>query len=342
MNYYLQIKLQDNVLHELGTNESRLRALTPRLDEFDLLRDLKYFKPKKKDRFVPFSQWSEIKQAPRDYVHIANSETPERATKSLELNILFDKISLEVATTDQGRESYQQLKDNLERFCSLTVECAIALGAWSGIRVLGVKYKYPQPPRSMVSIPDDAVLDVINTRPARPMAELARLLDALRAEPPRNASVKSLGAHMIVDWLNRPSAEPNRVAEAMSSRLSWYYEHVPFQRMEDYNELGDEMVLLFKPAKDPFYTFYFPFSGSAYKALVDLPEDLQQDESIASMLRDMKKGKTKGGRRLSSVTLIVPSREQAMKLRERAQALGFAGTAYPDKGSLWSPHSDGE
>jgi hypothetical protein len=341
MEYYLQIELQDNVLHRVGMDENRLRAIVARFDDFEMLRDLKYYRSKRRNRFVTFSSWLDIKQVPGDYIHIANAETPERSTKMLEIDVLFDKISLKVAAGGQSAEIYQQLKGDLVRLLPLAQETEFALRSWSGIRVLGVRFKQPRPPRSMVAIPMDAVFDVINTRPAKPMAELESLLDALRSDPPHNALVESSGDCRIIDWLNFPSVESHLVAERMSERLSWYYEHVPFQRLENYNELGDEMVVLFQPVKDSFYTFYMPFNAAAYKALVELPDDLRKDESIASMLRDMEEGKTRSGQRLSTVTLILPSREQAIEYLARAKALGFAGTAYPDsKGSLWSPYLD--
>jgi len=343
MKYYLQINFRDNTLYHLRADAARLRAVIDDLNQFQILSGLRYYKParSKKRSLTPFSNWTEIKNVPEDYLHICDKNRLESASKMLEVNFLFDKISLSIESNQENIDLFNQIEETFELLLSVTQKHGLMPDLWSGLRILEIGFKQPRPPRNMGRIPTDALLDVINTK--APALSIDDLIEAYQRELPGNASLKSVGHYLIIDWINRKDVKQEAIASALTERLNWYYSHHDFPISGAYNEHGDSLIVLLNPVKHSFYTFYVSFDNTAYKAFVPTTPTLIEDEMIDSMLVDIERGKAPDGAKLSAVTLIFPSRKLAEKYYNEAMQLGFREVGYPDsEGNLWSLFSEGE
>lgn len=345
MQYYLQVNFQDNALHRLGADPARLRSVLGELGRFRVLDGLRYYKsaaPRKRS-LVEFSSWSEIKGVPEDYIRVGDRSRLEDAAKALEVNVLFDRVSLEMESQSPCAEVAEQAEESLSSLLAVAQEHGLSLDVWSGLRVLGTQFRRPRPPRDMGKIWADAVLDLINTRAPKPPAELGHLLEAYQKELPAYASARAVGPYLLINWAAKGGGGERPAEAVLTDRLVWYYGHASFPPLDSYNESGDSQVVLLNPVRHSFYTFYVPFDNTAYKAVVPASDRLSEDDSVASAANDLKRGATSDGAPLSAVTLILPSRELAVQHHDEALRLGFKSTSYPDsEGNLWelSPRGD--
>jgi hypothetical protein len=340
MRYSLNLNFQGGVLDGLGKDDSKLQALSPRLDGVNLLNDLKYYGPvrSKKPGLVRLSHWSEVKHGSEDRLHFANSDKSEAATKLADIFFSFDRILIDVIPSSDEGAALAKLIDAVPELVSIAQESSLDLAVWSGIVVLEARLKRPRPPRNLGPIRQDAVLDVINVRSPSPPTQLSALMENLESELPKHTSLTKLGDYWMINWVASIKTDQKSLETAMTARLAWYYDNDEFPVFGNYNQLGDSLVGPLNPVEDPFYTLYSPFNGMAYKALAGLPERLSEEALIATMQDDLRRGSTREGRSLKSVTLIVPSRDLAVKYSQQARDLDFKSVVYPDnEGDLWNP-----
>lgn len=347
MKYNLQINFQDNALYYLSTDNPRLRTIISQMDQLRILTDLQYYKPatSKKHTLTSFSDWGKIRNIPEDYLYLCDKNRLENANKVLEVNFLFDKISLKISDQHQDFENFHQVEASFNLLLSLSQENKLGLDLWSGVRVLETHFKRPRPPRNIGKLPSDAVLDVINTKISDPPLQLDRIIEAYQTVLPNYVSIQSFNHYLIINWIANKSVNCKSiesVESVMTDRLIWYYNQCDFSISGMYNEQGDSLKVLHNPIEHLFYTYYISFDNTAYKALVPYSERLVEDDLITSMIFDLKQRKCSDGKILSAVSLILPSRELAIKYHDEALKLGFNCTIYPDnQGNLWNPFPEG-
>jgi hypothetical protein len=340
MMYLLQISLENNALYYLRTAAPKVQAMLSDLQTIHVLDDLTYYKParSRKRSLTSFSDWRQITNIPEDYLFICNTDKLEQASKTLEINFLFDKVSLSITDQSTGGQVFEQLEETVRLLLPMLQKHALRLDTWSGVRLLETPFAQPRPPRNLGKLPADAILDVIDTSVSPLPPSWDTLMEAYQTRLPDYTSAQKTGPYLIVNWAAKRGAGQQALASALSDRLVWCYAHSNFPIAGSYNEQGDSLVLLLNPVKHSFYTFYIPFDKSAFKALVPSATELQAQEGVELMIADLKRGKSSDGKALSGITLIFPSRALAIQYHDEALQLGFKGTSYPDsQGNLWNP-----
>lgn len=220
----------------------------------------------------------------------------------------------------------------------------VRLARGCSIRPADEDYARPRPPRQLRGWDSGAIVAFVDREwyvdaIGEPGAaeELARILAA--ALPP-GATREEHGA-MVVFRFVRDLTDPVAVAAARSAYQLWIEKLVPGDVAAGWNEAGDAQILIAAPERHPPLTFYDPTDQHGYKAIFAAPdgEGLEELEQAASWI---KAKRLPDGTPVSGVSVIVPTREAAIALRERAGALGFYRLLYADNnGQLWNPFPAG-
>jgi hypothetical protein len=120
------------------------------------------------------------------------------------------------------------------------------------------------------------------------------------------------------------------VSAARRAQEDWLTPLIPAERVRGWNELGDRIAVVVRPAEKEPFTFYDPRYSVGYKAMVVNPESGEIDEEMwAELAKIAKDGKLPDGTEVKGVRLIFPVRENALAMRARAIADGFEMVTYP-------------
>jgi hypothetical protein len=340
MKYYLRLNFKGSVISHVRSRRDEVQRIRNDLGSPKLFEGLQFYGDAASTtaRLIRISGWPDIESVRGDKLLIADNEILELAQRVLTIDFLYGNVSFAVTGPDGDSGPLAELSALFERMISVAQAHSLELALWSGVRVVDVDFVRPVPPRDLGPIHKDGLLEAVNTQQLEEFPRLHSLREALSQQLPANVSVRSLPPYVIANWAGSAGADRGAIEAALSARLEWYYSHGNLEVLDGYNELGDSLVVLFNPSKDPFYTFYVPFNNTAYKALAGIAGQLEEDGNVRAMLRDLSRGKTKKGRELSALFLIFPSRDEALKHRASARALGFADNAYPTSdGKLWIP-----
>ena len=136
-------------------------------------------------------------------------------------------------------------------------------------------------------------------------------------------------------------ADPDDVARARLQGDRWLLPLVPTRAARGWNEDGDRMIAPWQPvAREPF-TFFDKEDKVGYWALTLDPEDQSVDEERWTQLSTIARTGRHRGAKVKAVRLIVPVREEAVVLLDRAAAAGFEMVTYPgDDGVFWQVRED--
>jgi hypothetical protein len=127
------------------------------------------------------------------------------------------------------------------------------------------------------------------------------------------------------------------VSATRRAQEDWLTPLVPAELERGWNELGDRMAVVVRPAEKEPFTFYDPRYLVGYKAMIVDPESGEIDEEMWAELRKIARdGKAPDGTELKGVRLIFPVRENALAMHARAIADGFEMATYPgNPGIFW-------
>ena len=105
------------------------------------------------------------------------------------------------------------------------------------------------------------------------------------------------------------------------------------------------MVLPFLPPKHQINTFFTAFNNLlhiGYKAItVTLDNDFDPDLK-KQLIHYVKEGKLENGEPVNKIYLILPTRQRAVAIQEKAKEIGITGILYPDNnGQIWDINPEG-
>jgi hypothetical protein len=130
--------------------------------------------------------------------------------------------------------------------------------------------------------------------------------------------------------------DPTSGAAARPRGERWFAPLVTTRLAPGWNERGDRLaVIVDRDELEPF-TFYDTHNGIAYVAMVVDPDTGEVDERLWSELAAIADTKeAHDGTPLRGLRLIVPTRDDAVRLHARARADGIDLVAYPDGDAFW-------
>lgn len=203
-------------------------------------------------------------------------------------------------------------------------------------------YTRPRPPREGTAWPL-GTLDLYlggrwHAADERRRAVLARITEAALA-PDMRRMIDDDVVRIAFDCDLRDDAAVERTRIAGER---WLTPLVPTRVEPGWNELGDQMIVPSTPIDRAPFTFYDETEHVGYWALIRDPEDGSIDEARWHQLSAIARaGALDDGSPVKSVRLIVPVREDAVALLERAAADGFEMVTYPEgNGAFWQVFED--
>jgi len=161
-------------------------------------------------------------------------------------------------------------------------------------------------------------------------------------ETPNWVERREEGDLVLFRWVDRYD-DLEHIRERMIRRLRWLTEHLDPLIHPDYTEQGDRRANPSVRGESEYLTIYNPVPRHGYKATI-CREDGSIDEELFETLEEwLEAGETPDGEELRTLHLILPSREAALRIRDRAEELGAERVLYMgEDGDLWDPFPPGE
>ena len=166
-------------------------------------------------------------------------------------------------------------------------------------------------------------------------AGAAVLAGIARARLPRGAT-RTTDGDVLRIALACDLGDPHAVADARAASERWLTPLVPTEPDEDWNELGDRIVVPTERDELLPFTFYDAEARVGYKGLVVDPDTGEIDEAAWSELVGIaSSGEAHDGTPVASVRLVFPTRQDALAMHARTIASGFEMALYPKGAALW-------
>ena len=153
---------------------------------------------------------------------------------------------------------------------------------------------------------------------------------------------RETGDLVILRWVDRFDDEEH-IRDRLARRLLWLVEHLDPPVSPGVTEQGDRAANPTGRTESDSLTFYAPLVRHGYKATI-CREDGSVDEQLFEEMESwIEAGETGEGEELHALHLVLPSRDAALRIRERADELGIDKVLYMDNdGNLWDPFPEGD
>jgi hypothetical protein len=196
-------------------------------------------------------------------------------------------------------------------------------------------YPRPEPPRTSARWPLGVIAQYVGLR-FHSSPEDAPVLERLRAEPLPAGATRTIEGDVLTLTFAEDLSDPARVAAARAAQEQWLAGIVETEPERGWNEQGDRIVIPEEPQAAPPLTLYDPGPGIGYKAIVVQPDGSIDEAVWAEARAILQQGALPDGRVVHAVRLIVPRREDAVAVRDRALVDGFEMVTYPrGQGVFW-------
>lgn len=218
---------------------------------------------------------------------------------------------------------------------------------WPAGAVTLIDFKFPQirPKRYCGSFGGANIVDYLSPKSLQeqghPYIEKEDDINKLtESELPPGVKREIADDLITIQWLSEGWSDED-MRKAMMQREEWLYRNIDFEMDEMYNEAGDyrEFYLEELPDKKDsagFFNSYDSVGGVGFKTVLTTAEG-DIDEYVSSEIsRLLSQGALDDGSKLSSVKLIVPNRDLAVKSYPKAREIGVDTVYYTgSEGSLW-------
>ncbi len=163
--------------------------------------------------------------------------------------------------------------------------------------------------------------------------ELARL--ARDAKLPAGASRIEDEDLIVLRWVTDPRS-PDDVAEACMRQEDWWRAHVDMPPDGGWNADGDRGVYPAKLEPGPPFTLVDRARHVGYRAVVVMPDGTLDGASWSEVAKLTALSQLADGTPIEHVRLIVPVRDNAIAIAERARELGVDAVLYKDGDTLFN------
>jgi hypothetical protein len=230
---------------------------------------------------------------------------------------------------------------------------AFAGRAWlaeqSSIRPLGPDTPHARPPRDHPVLTLGAVVnfldpDYIAHRDEKfPEEHLAVDFAKLkRARMPEAAAYETHGDLIVLRWISDP-VDDDSIARACARNEAWLGRTLDPPPQSGWNAAGDQEVDIPGLEPHPPFTLYDPDAEHGYKTVAATRAGkLAPSTALDEIARWLRAGRLPDRTPVSGVTIIVPTRAAALKLHDRADAIGARIVYTDDDARLWDPFPEGE
>lgn len=141
----------------------------------------------------------------------------------------------------------------------------------------------------------------------------------------------------ILSWTENFDEE--NIRKALMQKEEWLYQVLTPPVRPEFNELGDEQGVTVLPGPHEVNTFFTAFNDLlhiGYKAITLTKENDFDPEVKKQLIHYIKEGQLENGDPLERIYLIVPTRERAVAIQEKAREIGITNIYYIDNdGDFW-------
>lgn len=200
------------------------------------------------------------------------------------------------------------------------------------------RYARARPPRTHPRYPARSLvtfLDPAFHTSGHPLARPAELTALIEPPPPAPAVVTTHDGLVTVRWT--ATLDDEAVAAASSGHERWI-RRIETKLADGFNLEGDEAIDLGNAKQVPPLALYNSYRKAGFKAVLVLPDGEPEASAWAEAKALIAAGALPDGKPLDALWIVVPLREHALALHDRAIEAGFKSTVYPDKhGRFWDP-----
>jgi hypothetical protein len=215
------------------------------------------------------------------------------------------------------------------------------LGPAFHITLFNVGYPRPCPPRKDPQWPIGSLVDFVSKEYLIQTGKTEALEKLLTTSLPDGVVREECNDLIIFRWVDI-LLDDKLVATRRSMQEQWFSKTLCWPVASGYNNFGDCLETLWAPQTHPILTFYVPTYKHGYKAIVQNPDGTIDDGLFSQMASWVKVGGLPDGTPLDQLNLILPNRESALGVRQRAKVIGIKKALYTDnKGNLWNPQPPG-
>ncbi len=317
-----------------------------------LLDAVGYVSPRSDDPdWTKFQSVDQLQQMAASWelkTYLLVSETCKDPSLKILLRVLPTSMSIKLIIADlTAKKHAAQLEASLQFVTLLKGDNGheTRIGPVVDIGPIGISVPEPRPPRNFRVLQKSSMVDCFCRTYFDKEASEGRKREVerlLNLEMPDWVERREQGDLVILRWVDRFDDEEH-IRERLTRRLVWLIEHLDPPISSNYNEAGDQRANPSAKAESEVLTFYDPIPRHGYKATV-CQEDGSVDEELFEQIKKWLEAKeTPAGEELRALHLILPSREAALRVRDRAEEAGIEHVLYMgEDGNLWDPFPPGQ
>jgi len=225
-----------------------------------------------------------------------------------------------------------------------------AVDAWHGVAAASearIKAEYDgaeppyaraRPPRTNMRYPSRSLVTFLDPEfhhSGHVFAKPAELAALTVPPPPAPAVVSTHNGLITVRWTT--TLDDDAVAAASAGHERWI-RRIDTDLADGFNLEGDEAIEPGNAKPLPPLTLYNPYRKAGFKAVLVLPDGEPEPSAWDEAKALIGARALPDGKPLDVLWVVVPLREHAIALHDRAIEAGFKSTVYPDKrGRFWDP-----
>jgi hypothetical protein len=167
--------------------------------------------------------------------------------------------------------------------------------------------------------------------------------EAVASAPLPAGATRTLDGDLVVlRWLDDPG-DPVEQARGCIRQEDWWASQVDAQPQVGWNAQGDQMVVPTALERRPPFTLFDTAEGVGYRAVVVQPDGELAGASWSDIAQLTALRELDDGTAVDRVRLIVPVRDSAVAIAEKARELGVDGVLYKDDDdTLWNVMPEGD
>jgi hypothetical protein len=207
-------------------------------------------------------------------------------------------------------------------------------GSRMSARVLlaGINRRRLRPGRQLAPFSHSSVLDAF--------AEVTDAVSSVAHSLPTGVVSTQNDGLLVLRWIAQLNVPRSAMAKALEDREVHLARSLLAPVLQEWNAFGDQFVHLPGVAPHPNVALYQRAMKSAY---VTGATETEIQEILRSAADWLARGTLPDGSAIVEVTLVVPNRELAKTVYQKARDAGIKGVLYPrSEGGFWNPFPEGE
>ncbi|AOY79963.2 hypothetical protein BJP36_08540 [Moorena producens JHB] len=300
-------------------------------------------------KFYSFTQFLDIiqdEQSETTYLLSNNLDDPESNITYITLSP--DKVTIVISIKYKIPDC--RPPSLIEQSIAFVTECHAELkdkywfGPLLGLEIYDIPYPNFRPPRDMYPWGTANGVDFISEEYnlESPQGKMDEAIQLITAPFPEGALRFKQNDLNILQWIDDFSS-PEEISRKLSERSKWYAENIDLPIQSGYNELGDKLEISYGWEKHSILTFYEPLGQVGYRMTLPYEDNSLSEETVNEITSWIEDGSLPDATPIRTLNLIVPDRQSALAILDRAKAMGVNKVLYPDDNRrFWNPSPPGQ